>query len=75
MKKSLLYKARAAMASLHENWADVETDEETHLSGSSDGNDEKEFEEFSEEWRRRKIIWLCKELPAHDPAPMIRILN
>lgn len=74
-KQSLLYKARAATAGLQENWADVEIDDETHLSGSSDRNDEKELKEFSEEWRRRKIAWLCKELPAHDPAPMIRILN
>lgn len=74
-KQSPLYKARATTAGLQENLADVETDDETHFSGSSDGQDEKGLQEFSEEWRRRKIGWLCKELPAHDPAPMLRILK
>ncbi|KAK9287267.1 hypothetical protein L1049_015680 [Liquidambar formosana] len=35
----------------------------------------KELEELPEQWRRSKLAWLCKELPAHSPASLIRILN
>lgn len=35
----------------------------------------KELDELPEQWRRGKIAWLCKELPAHKPAALIRILN
>ncbi|KAF9625043.1 hypothetical protein IFM89_017191 [Coptis chinensis] len=35
----------------------------------------KELEELPEQWRRSKIAWLCKELPSHKPATLIRILN
>ncbi|XVE66888.1 hypothetical protein DITRI_Ditri08aG0116100 [Diplodiscus trichospermus] len=35
----------------------------------------KELEELPEQWRRSKLAWLCKELPAHKPGTLIRILN
>ncbi|XP_015874239.3 pentatricopeptide repeat-containing protein At2g15820, chloroplastic [Ziziphus jujuba] len=35
----------------------------------------KELEELPEQWRRSKLAWLCKELPAHKPATLVRILN
>ncbi|KAM7479218.1 hypothetical protein LguiA_027431 [Lonicera macranthoides] len=35
----------------------------------------KELDELPEQWRRGKIAWLCKELPAHKPTTLIRILN
>ncbi|XP_043715474.1 pentatricopeptide repeat-containing protein At2g15820, chloroplastic-like [Telopea speciosissima] len=35
----------------------------------------KELEELPEQWRRSKLAWLCKELPSHKPATLIRILN
>ncbi|KAG9457011.1 hypothetical protein H6P81_001519 [Aristolochia fimbriata] len=35
----------------------------------------KELEELPEQWRRSRLAWLCKELPAHKPATLIRILN
>ncbi|KAK2991470.1 hypothetical protein RJ640_016505 [Escallonia rubra] len=35
----------------------------------------KELEELPEQWRRSKLAWLCKELPVHKPATLIRILN
>ncbi|XAR62772.1 hypothetical protein NMG60_11017643 [Bertholletia excelsa] len=35
----------------------------------------RELEELPEQWRRTKLAWLCKELPAHKPATLIRILN
>ncbi|KAK1417480.1 hypothetical protein QVD17_26608 [Tagetes erecta] len=37
--------------------------------------DVKELEELPEQWRRSKLAWLCKELPSHKPATLIRILN
>eukprot|EP01018_Ginkgo_biloba_P016848 Gb_24325 [translate_table: standard] len=37
--------------------------------------DVKDVEEYSDEWRRRIVAWLCKELPGHDPARLIRTLN
>ncbi|KAI3525399.1 hypothetical protein L1887_04164 [Cichorium endivia] len=37
--------------------------------------DVKELDELPEQWRRSKLAWLCKELPAHKPATLIRILN
>lgn len=43
-----------------------------HLSPSLDV---KELDELPEQWRRSKLAWLCKELPAHKPATLIRILN
>lgn len=44
-----------------------------HLSSPS--LEVKELEELPEQWRRSKLAWLCKELPAHKPATLIRILN
>ncbi|KAE8703139.1 Pentatricopeptide repeat-containing protein [Hibiscus syriacus] len=35
----------------------------------------KELEELPEQWRRSKLAWLCKELPAHKAGTLIRILN
>lgn len=35
----------------------------------------KELVELPEQWRRSKIAWLCKELPAHKVATLVRILN
>ncbi|KAJ4973809.1 hypothetical protein NE237_006983 [Protea cynaroides] len=35
----------------------------------------KELEELPEQWRRSKLAWLCKELPSHKPATLIRLLN
>ncbi|EPS74001.1 hypothetical protein M569_00754 [Genlisea aurea] len=35
----------------------------------------KELEELPEQWRRAKLAWLCKELPAHRSATFIRVLN
>ncbi|KVH93256.1 pentatricopeptide repeat-containing protein At2g15820, chloroplastic [Cynara cardunculus var. scolymus] len=37
--------------------------------------DVKELDELPEQWRRSKLAWLCKELPSHNPATVIRILN
>nr|GMC87595.1 pentatricopeptide repeat-containing protein At2g15820, chloroplastic [Ipomoea batatas] len=37
--------------------------------------DVKELEELPEEWRRSRLAWLCKELPAHKHNTLIRILN
>ncbi|CAL5377292.1 unnamed protein product [Camellia sinensis] len=34
-----------------------------------------ELEELPEQWRRTKLAWLCKELPKHKAATLIRILN
>lgn len=35
----------------------------------------KELDELPEEWRRRKLAWLCKELPAHKSGTFTRMLN
>ncbi|XP_023525582.1 pentatricopeptide repeat-containing protein At2g15820, chloroplastic-like [Cucurbita pepo subsp. pepo] len=35
----------------------------------------KELDELPEQWRRSKLAWLCKELPAHKPGTLIRLLN
>ncbi|KAE8697700.1 hypothetical protein F3Y22_tig00110610pilonHSYRG00110 [Hibiscus syriacus] len=35
----------------------------------------KELEELPELWRRSKLAWLCKELPAHKARTLVRILN
>ncbi|KAK6253590.1 hypothetical protein QUC31_015310 [Theobroma cacao] len=35
----------------------------------------KELEELPEHWRRSKLAWLCKELPAHKAGTLVRILN
>ncbi|KAJ9537793.1 hypothetical protein OSB04_030526 [Centaurea solstitialis] len=37
--------------------------------------DVKELDELPEQWRRSKLAWLCKELPSHNAATLIRILN
>lgn len=37
--------------------------------------DVKELEELPEQWRRSKLAWLCKELPAHKAGTLVRILN
>lgn len=35
----------------------------------------KELEELPEQWRRSKLAWLCKELPAHKQGVLVRVLN
>lgn len=35
----------------------------------------KELDELPEQWRRSKLAWLCKELPAHKAGTLVRILN
>ncbi|XP_058090087.1 pentatricopeptide repeat-containing protein OTP51, chloroplastic-like [Magnolia sinica] len=35
----------------------------------------KELEDIPEQWKRSRLAWLCKELPSHKPATLIRILN
>ncbi|KAM6559113.1 hypothetical protein CsatA_028352 [Cannabis sativa] len=35
----------------------------------------KELDELPEQWRRSKLAWLCKELPAHKTGTLVRILN
>ncbi|XP_031392937.1 pentatricopeptide repeat-containing protein At2g15820, chloroplastic [Punica granatum] len=35
----------------------------------------KELEELPEQWRRAKLAWLCKELPAHKSGTVVRVLN
>lgn len=35
----------------------------------------KELEELPEQWRRSKLAWLCKELPAHKQGTFTRVLN
>ncbi|GLT63705.1 hypothetical protein SLA2020_362490 [Shorea laevis] len=35
----------------------------------------KELVELPEQWRRSRLAWLCKELPAHKSGTLVRILN
>ncbi|KAK7273967.1 hypothetical protein RIF29_15035 [Crotalaria pallida] len=35
----------------------------------------KELSELPEQWRRSRLAWLCKELPAHKAGTLVRILN
>lgn len=35
----------------------------------------RELDELPEQWRRTKLAWLCKELPAHKASTLVRILN
>lgn len=35
----------------------------------------RELQELPEEWRRAKLAWLCKELPAHKHTTVVRVLN
>jgi len=37
--------------------------------------DVKELGDLPEQWRRSKLAWLCKELPAHKGGTLVRILN
>ncbi|CAI0447019.1 unnamed protein product [Linum tenue] len=41
----------------------------------SPGVEVKELEEVPEQWRRSRLAWLCKELPAHKSGSVVRILN
>ncbi|KAG5023166.1 hypothetical protein JHK82_019069 [Glycine max] len=34
-----------------------------------------ELSAVPEEWRRARVAWLCKELPAHKAGTLVRILN
>ncbi|KAF3435350.1 hypothetical protein FNV43_RR22439 [Rhamnella rubrinervis] len=68
-----------------ENWAFgsvYESEQSDKLFGSTDLKhleapelEVKELEELPEQWRRSKLAWLCKELPAHKSGPLVRILN
>lgn len=42
---------------------------------SSPSLEVRELEELPEQWRRTKLAWLCKELPAHKASMLVRILN
>lgn len=35
----------------------------------------RELEDIPDQWRRARLAWLCKELPAHRTPTMVRILN
>ncbi|KAH0712846.1 hypothetical protein KY289_008805 [Solanum tuberosum] len=35
----------------------------------------RELEDIPDQWRRARLAWLCKELPAHKTPTMVRILN
>lgn len=35
----------------------------------------RELSEVPELWRRSRVAWLCKELPAHKAGTLVRILN
>ncbi|KAJ9135606.1 hypothetical protein P3X46_032769 [Hevea brasiliensis] len=35
----------------------------------------RELEELPEQWRRARLAWLCKQLPAHKAGTLVRILN
>ncbi|KAL3354415.1 hypothetical protein AABB24_018857, partial [Solanum stoloniferum] len=35
----------------------------------------RELEDIPDQWRRARLAWLCKELPAHTTPTMVRILN
>lgn len=35
----------------------------------------KELSDVPELWRRSRVAWLCKELPAHKAGTLVRILN
>lgn len=50
-------------------------DDSKSLKGGESVVDVKELEELPEQWRRSKLAWLCKELPSHKPATLVRILN
>ncbi|KAL8160388.1 hypothetical protein V2J09_001925 [Rumex salicifolius] len=76
-------------AQLEENWestGDVELErfnfdkefESTDLrklTFSSPSLEVKELQELPENWRRSRLAWLCKELPAHKRPTMTRLLN
>ncbi|XP_027360328.1 pentatricopeptide repeat-containing protein At2g15820, chloroplastic [Abrus precatorius] len=34
-----------------------------------------DLSEVPEEWRRARVAWLCKELPAHKAGTLVRIMN
>ncbi|CAJ1953301.1 unnamed protein product [Sphenostylis stenocarpa] len=34
-----------------------------------------ELSEVPEEWRRARVAWLCKQLPAHKAGMLVKILN
>ena len=35
----------------------------------------KDLDELPEQWRRARLAWLCKELPAYKAGTLVRILN
>lgn len=51
---------------------------EMNKSGLDSGSlsvEVKELEELPEQWRRSKLAWLCKEIPAHKQGVLVRVLN
>lgn len=56
-----------------ESGARVARNETKHLE--SPELEVKELEDLPEQWRRAKLAWLCKELPAHKAGTLLRILN
>ncbi|KAF8408136.1 hypothetical protein HHK36_007278 [Tetracentron sinense] len=77
--------AAASTASIEDVAEDWEEREAFDFDAGSVANEVKRFpspafevrelEELPEQWRRSKLAWLCKELPSHKPATLIRILN
>ncbi|KAK2632618.1 hypothetical protein EUGRSUZ_L01320 [Eucalyptus grandis] len=45
------------------------------LASPSPAVEVRELEEVPEQWRRAKLAWLCKELPAQKGGTLVRILN
>lgn len=65
-----------------------ETTEMDHFNGGLDISAEKDMrhlsspeieviqlEDLPDQWKRSRIAWLCKELPAHKHSTLVRILN
>lgn len=55
------------------HFSTVEADEKRRLPRPE--VEVKELSEVPELWRRSRVAWLCKELPAHKAGTLIRILN
>ncbi|XP_050233775.1 pentatricopeptide repeat-containing protein At2g15820, chloroplastic [Mercurialis annua] len=45
------------------------------LKHSELGLEVMELEELPEQWRRARLAWLCKQLPAHKVGTLVKILN
>lgn len=62
------------MFNLDSGFGLTEMNKSTWASGSL-SVEVKELEELPEQWRRSKLAWLCKELPAHKQGVLVRVLN